>query len=82
MVLKIQRDGVKNPKGVVRHRVRCFKNGTKMTENGPKILFFEVIEKFGHKFFLDLLYNESLYYLLCTCTNPIPGKNMVLETWT
>ena len=47
---------------------------------GPKIGFFKIIEKFGH-FFLNLFYNESLYYLLCSCANPIFGKNLVLEIW-
>ena len=32
-----------------------------MTQNGSKVGFFEVTEKFGYYFFLDLLYNESLY---------------------
>ena len=43
-------------------------------ENRPKTGFFEFIEEFCHWFFLNLFYNENLYYLLCSCTNPIFGK--------
>ena len=43
-------------------------------ENGLRIRFFEFIEKFGHLFFLDLVCNESLYFLLYSFTNPIFGK--------
>ena len=46
--------------------------------NGPKIGFFEFEEKFGHQFSLNLFYIENLY-LLCSCTNPIFGKNLVSE---
>ena len=49
--------------------------------NGPKIGFFVLKEKFGHKFSLNLFYNESLYYLLCSCTNPLFGKSVVPEMW-
>ena len=35
----------------------CTKNG----ENGPKIIFFEFIGKFSLRFFLNLVYKESLY---------------------
>ena len=27
-------------------------------------------------FFLNMFYNESLYYLLCLCTNPIFGNKL------
>ena len=40
-----------------------------MTQNGPKVRFFEVIEKFGHQFFLH------------SCRNPVSRKYHVHETW-
>ena len=46
-------------------------------ENGPnwvKIRFFEVTGKFDHEFFLNLVYNENLYYFLCSYTNPCLRK--------
>ena len=49
--------------------------------NGPKKGFFEFIEKCGHRFFLNLFCNESLYYLLCSYINLIFGKNLVPEIW-
>ena len=53
---------------------------------GKKGFFFEIIGKFGHSFFLNLSYNlfcsETLSYYLCSCTNPILGKNLVPEIWT
>ena len=49
----------------------------------PKIgkWFFQFIGKFGNKFFLNLIYNKNLYYLLCSCTNPIFGKVFVPKIW-
>ena len=47
--------------------------------NMPKIGFLEFIEKFGHRFSMNLFYNEKLDYLLCSCTNPISEKNLVPE---
>ena len=47
----------------------------------PKIVFFGFIEKCGHQSFLNLFYNENQYYLLCSCTNSIFGKNLVPEMW-
>ena len=46
------------------------------------VLCWKLIEKFGHKFSLNLFDNESLYCLLSSCINPIFGKNRVPETWT
>ena len=40
----------------------------KWAKNGPEIGFFKFIGKFGHYFFLNLFYNERLYYLMCSCT--------------
>ena len=31
------------------------------------------------QFLLNLFYNENVCYLLCSCTNPIFGKNLVPE---
>ena len=36
-------------------------------------------EKFSHIFSLNLFYNENLYYLLCSCKNPILGKILFLR---
>ena len=35
--------------------------------------FYDFIGKSSHYFFLNLAYNESLFYLLYSCTNPIFG---------
>ena len=42
---------------------------------GQKHAFLEVIEKIGHEFLL------SLYYLVCSCRNPILEKILVSEIW-
>ena len=42
---------------------------------GQKHAFLEFIEKIGHEFLL------SLYYLVCSCTNPILEKILVSEIW-
>ena len=41
----------------------------------------EFIEKLGHQFLLILFHNENLYYLMCSCTNPIFGKIFVPKIW-
>ena len=46
---------------------------------GQKQVFWSLLETFGHQFLLNLVYNENLYYLLCSCTNPILGK--IPEIW-
>ena len=51
----------------------------KWTKNRPKTRFFEFIKKFGNWFRLNLFYNENLYYLLCSYTNPIFGKKFFLR---
>ena len=51
----------------------------KMGKVSQKICFFEFIEKLGHYFFLSLIRNETLYYLLNM--HPIFGKNLVPEIW-
>ena len=53
----------------------CPKNG----ENGPRIVFLEFIEKFSYWFFLNLVYNGSLYYFLYSYTNPILEKIRLLK---
>ena len=53
----------------------------KWAKNGLKTGFFEFIGKCSHYFFQNLFYNESLYYLLYSCTNLIFGKNLVREIW-
>ena len=42
-----------------------------------KNYFFRFIQKYSHSFFLNLVYTESLYYLLYFRTNLIFGKNLV-----
>ena len=49
--------------------------------NFPEKKFIEFIKKFGDELLLNLFYNEDLYYLLCSCTNPIFGKIFVPEIW-
>ena len=53
----------------------------KMDKNGPKTGFFEYTEKFCQLFLLNLFYNETFYYLLCFCKNPIFGKILVPEIY-
>ena len=56
-----------------------WENGSKM---GQKQGFFNLLKKFGCQFLLNLICNEHLYYLLCSCTNPIFEKIFVPEIWT
>ena len=53
----------------------------KMGQKWTKNRVFEFIGKCSHYFFQNLFYNESLYYLLYSCTNLIFGKNLVREIW-
>ena len=53
----------------------------KLAQNGSKIRFFKFIGKFGHTFLVNLFYYQNLYYLLCSCTNPIFGEIFVPEIW-
>ena len=53
----------------------------KWTKNGPETGFFEFIEKFGYQLLLDLFFNENLYCLLCSSTDPIFEKIFVPEMW-
>ena len=52
-----------------------------LPKNVPKIEFFEIVEKFGHYFFLDLFYKERSYYLPCYCANTLFGKYLFPEIW-
>ena len=52
-----------------------------MPQNQSKVVFFELIEKIGHHFLLNFVYNESLYYLRYSYKNLIFGKYLVLEIW-
>ena len=51
------------------------------TKNGQKTEFFEFSETFCHDILLNLFYNQNFHYLLCFCTNPIYGKNLIPEIW-
>ena len=53
----------------------------KLVQNGPKTGFFQFIGKCGDQFLLNLIYNENLYYLLFSCTNPILRKIFVPDVW-
>ena len=53
------------------------KNG-KMEQKWAEKGIFEYIEK-CHYVLLNFNYNENLYYLLCSCTNPIFSKIFVSE---
>ena len=51
----------------------------KMGKINQKMGFFQFIEKLRHYFFLNLIHNESFYYLLNSYIYPISGKNLVSE---
>ena len=53
----------------------------KWAQNGSETGFFQFVGKFGHQLLLNLIYNENLYYFLCSCTNPIFEKILVPEIW-
>ena len=75
---------VRNPCEVVRSRAGFFEEKCfvpKMSKMGPKKGFFEFIEKWGDSFFQNSFYNEILYYLLCSCTNPIFWANLASQIW-
>ena len=69
--------GVRGPCVVVRGRVRFFGKNLFAQKMG----FLKFVGKFSHYFFLNLVYNQSLYYFLYSCTNPIFGKNLFPEIW-
>ena len=61
----------------------CLENGEYGQKKWAKLRFFEFIEEFGHCFFfLNFIYNESLYFFLNSCTNPIFRKTPVPKIWT
>ena len=66
----------------------CLHDGARFFENNillPKyqsLGFFELIGKFRYYFFLNLVYNESLYQLLYARTNLIFGDILVPKMWT
>ena len=43
-------------------------------------VFWIYWKTFNHHFFLNLVYNESLCYLLYSCTNPVLGKTGSWDT--
>ena len=49
----------------------------KLVQKSSSIRFFEIFEKFIHCYLLDLLYNESSYYLLYFNANHSSGKILV-----
>ena len=51
----------------------------KWTKNGPETVFFEFIEKSRSLILLNLFSCENSFYLLCSCTNPIFAKIVVLK---
>ena len=58
-----------------------FQKWGKWAKNGPRIGFFRFIGTFSHFFFLSLVYKESSYYMLYSCTDPTLRKNLVPEIW-
>ena len=50
----------------------------KIGKMGQKQGFLNILKK---NYLLNLLYNENVYYLLCSWTNPIFGKILVPEIW-
>ena len=59
----------------------CFKNWENEPKMGQKYDFSGFIEKFGHRCLLNLFCNENLFCLVCSCANPIFGKNFVSDIW-
>ena len=57
------------------------KDSCQKWETGLKICFLDLLKNSVIIFYLNLVYNESLYYLLYSCTNPIFGKSLVPEIW-
>ena len=53
----------------------------KWTKKWTKNRFFKIYWKKYHQFSLNLCYNENLYYLQCSCANPIIGKILFSEIW-
>ena len=56
-----------------------FKNNTFASKMYQKCGFWNLSEKLDINFFVILIYIESLYYPLYSCTNPIFGGNLVPE---
>ena len=46
-----------------------------------KKVLLDLLKNLVSKFFLNLSYNESLFYLLYHCANPILGENLFPEIW-
>ena len=70
LVFSETQHGVRGPCDLVRDRAGFFEKKNLCPKSGPKI-----------RFFLNLVHNEILYYLLYSCSNPIFGKNLVPEIW-
>ena len=51
----------------------------KWTKNRSKKGFLNLKKNLVINFSLNLFYNENFYYLLCSCTNPIFGKDLIPE---
>ena len=49
---------------------------------GQNYFFLNLLENLVISFFLNLIYNESLYYLVYSCMNLTFGKNLVPEIWS
>ena len=64
---------------LLRVTARFFEMGN--GKNVQKIEFFLNILENLVIFFFKLVYNESLYYLLYSFTNPILEKNLIPEIW-
>ena len=66
-------NGFRNRYEIVRGRAVFFEKNRNMDQNHG---FIDFIELFGLYFFVNLVYNESFYYLLYSYTNLISGKNL------
>ena len=73
---------------VVRDRARFFEKNLFAQKIGKidqkwarKQGFVNLLENLVTNFFLNLVYNKSLCYLLYSCTNLIFGKNLVPGIW-
>ena len=73
--------GFRYPCAVVRDRAGFFENNLFAPKMDQKLGFFEFIGKLSCYIFLNLVYNESLFYFLWSFINHIFGENLVPEIW-
>ena len=74
--------GVRGPCSVVRHKTGLFESNIFTQKLEQKFLrFLNLLDNLVFNCFLILACNESAYYLLYSCANPIFGEDLVPEIW-